>query len=227
MQTFKYETHAHTSQASKCSKITAEQLVDFYKARGYAGLFITDHFLNGNTTVSKELPWDESINLFCEGYLSAYNHGQKIGLDVFLGWEYSYNGTDLLTYGLDINWLLNHPNLLKLSVNEYCDFVHIEGGFIVHAHPFREAGYIDMIRLLPRKVDAVEVINAERTDFENKMAQEYAKNYELPSFAGSDIHASDRKRLCGVELPKKLESADGLRKAVLSGRCTIFDNSII
>ena len=56
-----------------------------------------------------------------------------------------------------------------MDVNSYCDFVRAEGGFIVQAHPFRESNYIDMIRLLPRKVDAVEVNNACITDFENKL----------------------------------------------------------
>ena len=51
--------------------------------------------------------------------------------------------------------------------------VRENGGYIVHAHPFREkanAYSIDMIRLMPRDVDAVETYNAHSTDFQNSMA---------------------------------------------------------
>jgi hypothetical protein len=65
---YKYETHAHTSEVSRCSRISAVDLVRFYKGIGFSGLCITDHFLNGNTTVPKDLSWSERIELFCRGY---------------------------------------------------------------------------------------------------------------------------------------------------------------
>lgn len=68
MQFYKYETHSHTSLVSECSTITPEILARYYKAHGYAGVFITDHFLNGSTTVPKELSWQDQIYKFCEGY---------------------------------------------------------------------------------------------------------------------------------------------------------------
>ena len=51
----RYETHAHTSETSRCSHISGGELAEFYKSLGYTGLFITDHFFNGNTTVPREL----------------------------------------------------------------------------------------------------------------------------------------------------------------------------
>src|SRR5690554_4993817 len=119
--THKYETHAHTSESSTCAKITAKELVHFYKNRGFSGICVTDHFLNGNTTAPRSLPWAERIELFCGGYENACVEGRKTGLDVFFGWEYTYKATDFLTYGLDKEWLLDHPELLDLSLEEYCD----------------------------------------------------------------------------------------------------------
>lgn len=222
MQLYKYETHAHTSEVSRCSKISAVDLVRFYKDLGFSGLCITDHFVNGNTTVPKELSWSERIELFCRGYEEGYAEGKRIGIDVFFGWEYSYKGTDFLTYGLDKKWLLDHPELLDMDVNTYCDFVHAEGGFIVQAHPFREAYYIDMIRLLPRKVDAVEVDNACRTDFENKLADQYADNYGLLKIAGSDNHVGALDRLCGIQTSKPLSSINDMCKAIIDGKVELF-----
>ena len=64
MQLYRYETHTHTSEVSKCSRITAAELVRFYKKCGFDGICITDHFLNGNTTVPQGLKWTERIELF-------------------------------------------------------------------------------------------------------------------------------------------------------------------
>jgi predicted metal-dependent phosphoesterase TrpH len=216
-----YELHSHTSEVSKCSKITGADLAVFYKNRGFAGLFITDHFLNGNTVISRELPWEERIAQFYRGYENAYKKGLEIGLDVFFGWEYSYRGTDFLTYGLDRDWLLNHPEVMEISVNEYCDLVHENGGFIIQAHPFREAFYIDMIRLLPRKVDAVEVLNASMIDFVNDRANEYADNYGLLKTAGSDNHWGPMEKLGAMGVPERLSDEMEMMEAIRNGQARI------
>lgn len=222
MEKYKYETHAHTAEVSKCARIPAKELVRFYKSMGYSGICITDHFFNGNTTVPKALPWKQRVELYCTGYEKAYEEGKKVGLDVFFGWEYSYLGSDFLTYGLDREWLLKHPRLLELSVNEYCDLARGEGGFIVHAHPFREDYYIDMIRLLPRKVDAVEVNNACRKAFENKLADEYADHYQLLKTAGSDNHWGEMSGYSGIMLPRRLQDVHDMIHAIQDQETEIF-----
>lgn len=222
MQSFKYDIHTHTSEVSKCSLISSAELVRFYKSLGVTGICITDHFFNGNTTVPKDRPWDVRVELFCRGFEKAYEEGKKVGLDVFFGWEYSYKGTDLLTFGLNKEWLLKHPYLLDLSVNEYCDLVHNDGGFIVQAHPFREAYYIAMIRLLPRKVDAVEIINASNTDFENQCAEKYADMYNLIKVAGSDTHSDHLGRVSGIELKRRPQNINEMISAVKNGESSIF-----
>ena len=138
LQPYRYETHAQTSEGSRCSQMPAEALVRYYAARGYTGLCITDHFLNGNTTVPSCGSWESRIDQFCAGYERAAEAGAKLGLSVFFGWEFSHAGTDFLTYGLDKAWLLRHPDCHTLRVPEYSALVHESGGFLVQAHPFRE-----------------------------------------------------------------------------------------
>ncbi len=222
MQTYRYETHTHTAEVSRCAQISAVDLVRTYKDLGFTGMWITDHFLNGNTTVPRGLPWEEQIALFCSGYRKAYAEGQRIGISVYFGWEYSFRGTDLLTYVLEPLWLVLNPEVMKLHINQYCDLVHEHGGLIVHAHPFREADYIDMIRLLPRKVDAVEVINTCRTDFENALADQYADNYRLLKFAGSDNHVGLLECFGGLELERQVNNDQELIAAVRSGEARVF-----
>ena len=220
----RYETHAHTSETSRCSHIGGAELAEFYKSLGYTGLFITDHFFNGNTTVPRDLSWNERVELFCAGYDAAKAAGDRIGLDVFFGWEYSINGNDFLIYGLDRDWLLAHPDQLEWKLRDYMSRVRADGGFVVHAHPFREAGYIDLIRLIPRDVDAVEVINSSMAPEVNDRAAWYADSYQLFRTAGSDNHVGQRELLAGVDLPVRIKSAREYAELVRAGKAEIFCN---
>ena len=98
-----------------------------------------------------------------------------------------------------------------------------QGALVVQAHPFREAGYIDHIRLFPRAVEGIEVMNADRTDFENKMANLYADEYGLLKTAGSDNHwGKDAKRLAGLESEEAIVSVEDFIKKVREGKMNIF-----
>ena len=110
---------------------------------------------NGNTTVPAVYSWKKRVELFCKGFEHAAEEGTKQGVSVFWGWEFSHAGTDFLTYGLDKEWLLRHPDCHEMRFRDYSALVRGDGGFISQAHPFREDWYIDMIRLSPREVDAV------------------------------------------------------------------------
>lgn len=219
---YKYETHCHTKKVSKCSHIEAADLVEFYKSCGFSGIFITDHFFNGNTTVDRNQPWNKMVEDFCKGYDEALKKGKEIGIDVFFGFEYSYHGTDVLVYGLDKEWLLSHPDVMSLGTTEFCDFARSEGALLIHAHPFREASYIDMIRLFPRNVDGVEIYNACRTDFENARAKEYADNYGLLYSAGTDNHVGLRESLGGMEFDGKILSVPDFVSKMKNGRGKVF-----
>lgn len=186
---FLYETHCHTSQASACGKVTGEELARFYKQQGYDGIIVTDHFFNGNTCIDQSLDWETKCSLYCSGYRDAKRVGDEIGLTVMFGIEYSYLGTDLLTYGVDEAWLKAHPEVMEIDVLDYIRLVKESGGMIVHAHPFREASYIDTIRLYPYDVDAVEAFNAGNHDPEyDRRANWYAESYGLIKTAGTDRH---------------------------------------
>lgn len=223
---YKYEMHCHTSECSKCGRASGAQMADFYKEMGYTGLVISDHFFNGNTSIPRDLPWEERVNLFFKGYEAAKARGEEIGLDVFFAWENSYGGTDFLVYGLDREWLLAHPYCDLLPVKQFLRLVKDSGGYSVHAHPYREADYIDMIRLLPRDVDAVETLNACRSDFENEMADIYATKYNLPKLCGSDNHCGKIARLAALELDVRAESINDIIDSVKNGEYKISLNKL-
>lgn len=215
-----YDTHIHTSVGSKCGHNLPEEQVHRFKKMGYAGIFITDHFFNGNTAVPyEELPWEEAVDQYCIPYERAKAEGEKIGLDVFFGFENSYKGNDILTFGLDKNWIKAHPEIMEMTIRQYCEFARSEGGLVVHAHPFREAGYIDVIRLMPRSVDAVEILNGSCTDFQNDRAAEYARNYDLAVTGGSDFH-QQKPLLCATSSPVRFRDVSEFCDAVRNRQVT-------
>lgn len=175
----------HTKEGSACGRSTAAEMVHAYKELGYTGVFVTDHFFNGNCAVSGELPWAEKVERFCRGYENARAEGERIGLDVFFGFEYGIQQIDFLVYNLDKEWLLAHPDIDKWDPKRAFAAIHEGGGFIIHAHPFRERDYIDHIRLYPRDVDGVEIFNgAQRKEpWMNERAKIYAMMYDLPGTA--------------------------------------------
>ena len=206
-----YETHLHTSQTSRCAESTGAEHARYYKEIGFTGVMVTDHFFNGNTTVPRELPWTERIDRFCAGYEDALCEGQKIGLDVFIGWEHNFDGDDYLVYGLDKAWLKAHPEMENWTHREQIEHIRAAGGCVVQAHPFRTRAYIRNVTLGLDYCDAIEAANAGNDAFSDAFALAYAKKHDLMITAGSDNHHSypgldAQRQVFGVALETRLTS---------------------
>ena len=112
---YRYDTHVHTSPVSRCAKATVRQTVEFYKKKGYDGIFITNHFLDGNINIDYSEPYEKKIEFYFSDYEEALKIGEELGLKIFLGVELSYRGTDFLIYGLDKQWYLAHPEIMDMD----------------------------------------------------------------------------------------------------------------
>ncbi|MDR1596656.1 MAG: PHP domain-containing protein [Treponema sp.] len=236
-----YETHLHTVQSSGCGESEGRAYIRKYKEMGFAGIIVTDHFYNGNCAISRHLPWREWVNRFCRGYEDARREGEKQGLDVFFGWEETFDADDYLIYGLDKDWLFAHPEAIRWTRLEQYNEVHRYGGCVVQAHPFRHQYYIDTIHLSAGCVDAVEAGNACNTSAsQDALALRYAEKLGLPVTAGSDIHNIAQiaaGRIFGTYLDKKMETIQDYVKAVREntiagiktspGRCDFHGNETV
>ena len=233
---YRYETHLHTCQGSACGRSTGREHARYYKEMGYQGIIITDHFFGGNTAAPRKGSWKERIEWFCSGYEDALSEGQKIGLDVFFGWEQNYQGDEYLVYGLDKQWLLQHPEVEHWSRREQLENVRRYGGCVIQAHPFRDRDYIPRILLAPQFVDGIEVVNAANPVYCDAYARLYAQEYDLFTTAGTDNHLSGvgsaaPDRLVGVETDepiqdmrdfvKRIRSRSGIRPIIPEGRFAI------
>lgn len=220
---YRYETHLHTYPVSKCAKAGVRETVQFYQKLGYDGIFVTNHFLDGNINIDKSLPYEEKLRFYFSDYDQAVEIGKELGIKVFLGVELSYGGTDFLIYGLDKDWYFAHPEIMEMSKSQELNFLMEQGALVIQAHPLREAGYIDHIRLYPRSVHGVEVLNSSMKDEVNAMAELYRQSYGLLSFAGSDNHTGLlRKKLAGMDSETPIESEWEFVQKVKAGEMHMF-----
>ena len=228
-----YETHLHTSQSSACAWSSGYEMAKACHEYGYAGLIVTDHNWGGNTRTDRSLPWEQWVQEFAEGYLDAKRYADAHeDFDVFFGYEAGFCGTEFLIYGISPEWLMEHPEIRTASIEQHHRLVHEAGGFVVHAHPFREESYIPEIRLFPELVDAVEGVNATHSNHlsgaHNKKVYDdraiaYANTHGLPMTAGSDIH-SIRLFGGGVAFKRRLKSAEDYCRAVISREEYVLTN---
>ncbi len=231
---YRYETHCHTLPVSACGKATVEDTVRFYKHMGYDGIFITNHFLDGNICPEiRNSPYEEQINFYFGDFEEGIRLGRKVGLKVFPGVELSYKGTDFLIYGLDKQWYLSHPEIMNMKKSVELPFMMQEGALVIQAHPYREEYYIDHIRLFPRCVHGTEIINSSQADYMNQAATVYAKQYNLFETCGSDNHWGSKvfdtlrrkdlkAEIAGMESEIPLGNATDYKKLLLSGKMKPF-----
>ena len=220
---YRYETHMHTLPVSRCARYSVRENLEFYRSLGYDGIFITNHFLDGNINIDKSLPYEEKVEFYFSDYYEALKLSQEIGIKVFLGVEISYRGTDFLIYGLDKEWFLAHPEIMDMKKSEELPFLASHGALVIQAHPYRQDRHIDHIRLFPHCIEGVETVNACRTELENRMADIYADAYGFVKTAGTDNHIGSRiTHLAGMESDTPLtDEADFIRR-VRNGEMKIF-----
>ena len=217
---YRYETHCHSSQCSGCAKSTSQELVKGYYAAGYAGLVLTDHFIWGNTSVPKDLPWDQRMRAYYQGYLDAKVVGDELDFDVIYALEHAYgDGKEVLIYGVELDFLLANPDIPDLPLDEFVARVQAAGGVVIQAHPYRDRYYVNMA-VGPRTdiVDGIEVYNACNKPGEDVQTLPLLemKNYIVTS--GGDIHKDTDERIghAGIALPYRVktskEFADALKE---------------
>ena len=219
---YRYETHLHTSVASACSRFTPEEIVEKYLRLGYAGVFVTDHYLRGNSSVPKDLPYDERVKLYFDGYRAVKQCAEGSGLDVFCGVETSHYGTDFLLYGLPEEWYINNPDIMTEPPKEMCIRARNAGALVIQAHPYRQRDYIDHLRLFPSEVEGIEIINTTDPERANKLSKILAEAYELKVTAGSDIHRANQSLLAGMQIETKLKSVKDFMERIRRGEGSVF-----
>ncbi len=221
---YRYELHCHTNWCSRCAHNSPQELAQAYWEKGYAGMVITDHFLLGSTAVDPNLSWEEKARRYNAPQEAVNRWAQEHGYDfqAFFGLEHQYGGgKEVLTYGIDLEFLLAHPDLHLLPLPAYAAAVRQGGGWIAMAHPFREEPYIDpTIQPQPACLDGAEAFNyGNRTDRENQRAVAFIRQHHIVPTSGGDVHSIADPGLgqAGIALRQRARSSQDLVQALREG----------
>ncbi len=219
---YKYELHLHTSGCSKCGLSTVEEMVTAAKDKGFTGIVVTDHFYRGNTCIDRDLPWEDFVSAYEQNWLKGKKLGESIGIDVIFGIEEVYNRDmkEVLIYGITPDELKAETDFRHYSLEQIFKFVDSHGGFVSHAHPFRDRSYIKNAdqEPNPKALHGVEVFNVSDPDERNDMAVIYAKKYNLKPLSGGDVHKSDsRLGTSGIAVEERIKDTKQLARVLRSG----------
>lgn len=224
-----YELHLHTKETSKCGKSPAADMVKAYIDKGFSGICVTDHFVNGYSYAADPIAWQDKIDAFMKGYNAAKAAAEGTDLQVFFGWEYTYgrnNAEDYVTLGLTESHLRHElVDCDQWELTDYIDTVHALGGIVIRAHPYRQAAYIptEPIEHPGLNVDAIEVYNGgNEDDSYDEKALAFTIKEGKPQVAGSDTHHVTTTALGYIGLEKRPEDVRQLCEAIRSGRAVVI-----
>lgn len=182
---YRLELHAHSSPASGCSEVPADELVRVFKEAGYDGIALTNHFIaNSDYTGSKE----NTIEMFKKDIYLAQETGDKLGIKVYAGAElrfHNHSNNDYLFFGYTLDELPDIFDYLNTDLETFVKEYKKEGSLLIQAHPFRN----NMIRMNSDLLDAIEAFNVHQNHNSRvAVAAKYAAAEGKIMTVGSDYH---------------------------------------
>ena len=114
-------------------------------------------------------------------------------------------GNDFLMFGLTRQWLKANEDAFNHGTNHLFDAVRSAGGFIIHAHPFRQGS----APVQETAVHGAEIVNGNpRHNNHNDMAWELCGRHpEYLRLAGSDTHRDGDEARAGVILSERVKDS--------------------
>ena len=218
---YKYELHLHTKEISRCGHVRAVDQVRACHELGYQGLCVTDHLHNEYLDLMDcHDDWQECIRRYLYGYHLAKAEGEKLGMDVIFGVELRFpeNESDYLIYGIDEQWLYDHPYICRMDHRSFFDRFH-DQVLIIHAHPYRNCDEV-----FYDCVHGLEVVNANpRHDSRNELALALAKaNPHLYRTVGSDAHRVGDVGLSALLSERRIPDSYALKAVITSGKYQLW-----
>ena len=199
----KIEMHTHTSEASPCANVSAKEIPSLYRQAGYDAIVITDHYCKWAQERSGAQTADAYAQYFLNGYRTAKAAGDQIGFPVLLGAEANLPGSpnDYLLYGITEEFILKHPNLHEMILEELYALCRKEH-----------------ILLLQAYLDGAESYNGNpRHNNQNKLAAEWTGKHHMIQSSGSDFHELEDVAKGGIETSTPVTDTRALYQVLRSG----------
>lgn len=225
-----YDLHVHSKELSGCSSSAVRDMVRAYKDSVYSGFVLTNHFFPWINPILGNVTREEEVTAYWNTYLDGKELADELGIDMFFGLEYSYGmAQEILLYGIDIDFLLSHIDLRDNPPEKIAAIVREAGGFVSHAHPYRDRAYVpkDYKHMDMTCLDAIEVFNAGNREINDAKAVIRCEELGLKITAGSDMHHHELLKNSfngGIEFPERIKTNAELVAALKSGEGKIYRN---
>ena len=210
---YKIELHSHTYPVSECGCLSPEQLILCYKKAGYDAVNLTNHFHRKYVGDKTD---DEAVSFYLKDFEEAKKAGQKVGIRVYLGAEFRFDGAhnDYLIEGASAELLRECIKLFGGSYKDLYDTVHAHNAAVFQAHPFRPEQFTAPTEYL----DGIEIYNMHPgQQSRNELAIAFAKEHGLRAISGSDTHEFWHVGRGGIITDRLPENGTELKDILLSG----------
>lgn len=219
---YKYELHLHTSETSRCGKVSGAEAVKIYKEKGYDGIVVTDHYSPMTFVFQEAFNPQNYIDKYIKGYKAA-KAAAGDDFTVLLGMELRFFATidDFLVYGVTEDFLRNSGNLMKLYLKKFYEMAKKEGYIVLEAHPCRPLHN----KWNPEYLDGCEVFNGKDTGKKsNDEAKKWAEEsgFKIVS-SGSDFHNYPHAARGGIITHEPIKTNDDLLRILRSGEYKLIE----
>lgn len=221
---YKYEMHFHTGPCSGGGADIRDH-IDALIGKGYSGAVVTNHFYNGANKIDKNLPWEEFVDAYRQDYLYGLAYAQDVDFDLLFGLEeHVGHGQEILIYGITPELIAAHPELKSGKAEKYAEIVHLFGGLVYQAHPYRARSYVtkpyplDCLSML----DGIEVYNSANEPEWNESARRLADEFGLACIGGSDGHSVQSGGHSGIAVGERIKDNESLVRILKSGEYTVL-----
>lgn len=221
----KLEMHAHTAGGSPCAKESPKTLAEVYKAHGYGGVVLTNHYCKA---CYDEYPGEthaQKLDFYFGLYENFADEMHAVGMKPFYGAEvraFDPEGyfTEYLIYGFERQLLYGNPPLFMLTQHELFDLCNKYGVFMAQSHPFRygvKTGF-------PEYMHGAEAFNGHIFhQNHNDVADVFTREFNLKRISGTDFHETKQMPCGGIYLPDNIDDSIALGKYLLSCQPTIIN----
>ncbi len=194
---YRIELHAHTDPVSPCGELTPAELILRLHNKNYHTVVITNHFRRGIPCAKGENP----VTAFIEGYRDTKAEGEKYGMTVLLGAEYSFEQDDddneYLLYGIDEAFLYETYEMTRGTLRAFtAKYRDPDKRFIIQAHPRRDGN----VPVDPKYLDGMEIFNMHPAHNSRiGLASAYAGEHGISRVtAASDLHDPDFEGVAAI-----------------------------
>ena len=219
----KIDLHVHTSEISRCGRLTAEETIRRYHEAGYDAIVITDHFSRYTANCFAEQSISDFTGRFFQAVREAEKIGKRYGLTVLPGMEVHFdeNGNDYLVYGMPEAAVADADAVFKMGAAEFSRLAAAKNALFYQAHPFRDG----MTVMKDAALFGMEVLNCNpRHDSRNDRAAQWARDHHLHAIAGSDCHQAGDVGTAGIVTDRTIVTTEDLLAMLRADDYRIFQS---